>query len=175
MKFFFEKKINSGVKEVLYLGGENELKGWNIIKKLMNTDIKLNYHIAGYVNEENKVIGDNIKYYQVVDNVDFLYEMADVIVLPSTYPHQLMPIFEAGIYKVPVITSDFPLAHEHIKNNFNGILVPPNNVDAIIQAILTLDNNYDKKIFMIENNFLTSQCHTYQSVKNRLLEMFNKL
>ncbi len=163
------KRSNKTIKNILYLGGDSDLKGWQTIKKLIENHPEYNYHVAGKVSENNIINAEHVNYYQMVNHVESLYHIADVILLPSTSPHQLMPIFEAGLYQVPVITTDFEIIHEHISNNFNGILVPLNDVSGIVKALVELNDDYDLKKYIIENNYKKSISHSYKNVRKRFL------
>lgn len=158
-----EKKFN-----VLFLGGTSELKGWSTVKECISNfqNSNINFIIAGYSDEVKKIRNKAVSYVGVVKNIEYLYRACDIVILPSTEPHQLMPLFEAGFLKVPVITSDYIQLKENIINYETGLTVPPNNSEELENAILNLYNDSSLREKLVLNNFNMSFKHEYSNVKD---------
>jgi len=108
--------------------------------------------IVGIFEPEKKdAIGINIiKEYGIEKNVLFLgerkdieelYPVMDVFVLPSHREGLGNTILEASAMKKPVIASDIRGCRESVEDKKTGILVPPKNPERIAEAILYLLKN----------------------------------
>lgn len=67
---------------------------------------------------------------------EMLMAAADVIVIPSTQPHFGMPAAEAGAMAKPVVASQIGALEEAVVENETGLLVPPNDPEALADAII---------------------------------------
>lgn len=67
---------------------------------------------------------------------DQLFRLADVSVFPSLYEPFGIVALEAMAARCPVIVSDVGGLGEVVDDGYTGIKVPPNNADALAQAIL---------------------------------------
>jgi glycosyltransferase involved in cell wall biosynthesis len=67
-----------------------------------------------------------------------LRKESDVYVLNSTYeglPHTVLTSFAAGI---PVVATDIPGTNEAVHHEIDGLLVPPNDPEALARALLRI-------------------------------------
>lgn len=91
----------------------------------------------------------HIQYLGEVNDVRDIVANADVVVLPSYYregiPNSLMEAMAIGR---PIITTDMPGCRETIVNNTNGILIPPKNSKALIDAMRLLIEQPELRIEM---------------------------
>ena len=65
----------------------------------------------------------------------FFYKEANIIVFPSTKPHQARPIYEAGISNKPIIISDFNETKEFAINEYNVFTFKNGNNKSLLQTI----------------------------------------
>jgi glycosyltransferase involved in cell wall biosynthesis len=79
-----------------------------------------------------KVVRDNIREY---------YEMADIFVLPSLSENLPNVLVECLAMGIPAIASDIAGIPELIKHNLTGLLVKPNDVKELAEAIKLLIEN----------------------------------
>jgi glycosyltransferase involved in cell wall biosynthesis len=71
---------------------------------------------------------------------------SDLFVLPSYYREGVPRVLlEAAAMELPMITADSPGCIEVITNNVNGLLIPPQNPEALAQAISRLARDYEKR------------------------------
>ncbi len=82
-----------------------------------------------------------------VENIKETYRAADVFVLPSYREGYPLSIQEAMSSGLPVIATDVPGCRECVTDYVNGILVPPHQIDPLIQAM---------EVFLIKPDFLKS-------------------
>jgi glycosyltransferase involved in cell wall biosynthesis len=148
---FQKNKIN-----VLFLGGESSLKGWQTVKeaiKILQNNTIIHFNIAGIVNENKKILQNNVSYLGLKNSTYELYEKSDILIFPSSKAHQARPIFEAGYHSLPVIVSDFKPNQEQVHQGINGILIKPNSAYELTRAIIFLSENEKLRNRMGKNNF----------------------
>jgi len=63
------------------------------------------------------------------------YAACDLLAFPSLQPHFARPVIEAGAMAKPVVASDIGGVAEAVENGKTGLLVPPNQPDALARAI----------------------------------------
>ncbi len=92
-------------------------------------------------NYSKKLKVDNqIIWIDFLDDVKKFYNYIDIFVLTSLYEGLGLVFLEAMICKKPIISSNTSAMKEVIKNNYNGILVKPNNPFLLSKAIFKLRN-----------------------------------
>jgi lipopolysaccharide/colanic/teichoic acid biosynthesis glycosyltransferase len=111
--------------------------------------------IAGAEEPEKKdgISRDVVKKYNIEENVIFLgergdieemYPLMDVFVLPSYREGFPRSILEAMAEKRPIIASDIRGCREEIDSGKNGVLVPTKNPERLAEAIMFILNNRDR-------------------------------
>ncbi len=89
------------------------------------------------------------------DDVDELYSLMDVFVLPSYREGLPISLLEAMAEKRAIVATDIRGCREEIENGKSGILVPIKNSEKLAKAIIFLFNNPDKAKEFGENARLT--------------------
>lgn len=77
-----------------------------------------------------------IRYFGKVRDVRAYIKQADVIVLPSYQEGMPRAILEAMAMGKPIITTNVAGCRDTVEHNQNGYLVPPRQVDPLIEAML---------------------------------------
>lgn len=96
---------------------------------------------------------DYVNYIGPSDNVSDLLSISDVFVLPTYYREGLPRILlEAGALGLPLITTDMPGCKDVVKHNWNGLLVPTRDSEALADSIKKLINNPELRKSMGEKN-----------------------
>ena len=95
------------------------------------------------ITEYVKLIG-----YKDVDGIKKLLNDADIYIQPSFYENLANATIEAAAMELPVVSSDVGGQSEIVDHGITGILVPPNNIEAMAEAIETLINDPEKRIEM---------------------------
>ena len=82
------------------------------------------------------------------EDIKKVYEQIHVLAYPTNYGEGVpTTLVEAAASKRAVIASDWPGCREIIKDNENGILIPPKNAEALadsIQYLATHESEYDQ-------------------------------
>jgi len=72
-------------------------------------------------------------------DVPALLALSDVFAFPSFYREGIpRALLEAGAMGLPLVSTDMPGCREVIRDGWNGILVPPRDVDALTRALTKL-------------------------------------
>ncbi|MDF5730305.1 MAG: glycosyltransferase family 4 protein [Rhizonema sp. PD38] len=104
--------------------------------------------------------------------------LSDLFVLPSYYREGVPRVLlEAGAMELPLITTDMPGCKEVVRDGWNGLLVPPRDVEALATAILQLLKSQDERALMgnrsglhVRENFtLTQVADAYARIYHRVL------
>jgi len=97
------------------------------LKNIKNTIKKLRL-------ENNILITGPVPYHQIKDFLG----ICDIFVLPSIYEGLPLALLEAMAAGKPVIFTDLPYAKELITNGQDGLLVEPQDINSLAEAILQL-------------------------------------
>lgn len=178
------KKIN---KSVGFIGRISSEKGIEyLIGALCSMKIMTLYlvgpsHVQGESSYMKKIVKllkqSKIKYHFIPDPTEVeLYShisQMEMIVLPSVNKTEAFGMVqpEAMCRGTAVIATDLPGVRIPIKNSHMGLLVPPKNTQAIIEAISTIHNNLDtyaNKELTHRALFLFSPTKTYEIIYNTL-------
>lgn len=147
---------------VLFVGGFIKRKGPDKVACAINnlSDKEIKAIFIGKPMGADSVVPDcqGIKFIGTVDHSDLpdYYNAADVFVLPTLKEGCCNAIVEALACGLPVISSNRPF-NEDILNSNNSILVNPDNVIEIEDAIRYLKTNNNKRLQLqnyIKQNFL---------------------
>jgi glycosyltransferase involved in cell wall biosynthesis len=110
------------------------------------------------------------------DDMAACFASADVLVFPSTSPHQARPVFEAGLFGVPVIMSDFAETAELVTAGVNGLTFPAGDSDALAACIQQLYNDGDARTELgVANHDMSLRDHAFATEKARLLDFVSSL
>jgi glycosyltransferase involved in cell wall biosynthesis len=80
-----------------------------------------------------------------------LHQNSDLIICPYTSASQSGIVMTSFLFNKPIIASKVGAFEEVIENMKTGVLVPPSDVNALIEAILLLSNNKELYAEMVEN------------------------
>jgi glycosyltransferase involved in cell wall biosynthesis len=86
-----------------------------------------------------------IKWLGHTNDILSYYQKAFIVCMPSYYSEGVpKSLIEAASVGKPIITTDMPGCRSIVKNNYNGILVRPKNIEDIVRAVKFFINNPDK-------------------------------
>jgi glycosyltransferase involved in cell wall biosynthesis len=159
--FPIEKKphqILATARLTIWKGVEGIIKAVNIVRKTI-PDIQLIIAGDGPELENLKQLSKEL---DLQKNITFLGRISKqeteslrresiLYILNSTYeglPHTVLTSFYAGI---PVIATDIPGTNEAAIDNQTAVLVPPENPEALAEAIENLMKDPEKQKMLVEN------------------------
>ena len=93
---------------------------------------------------KNYNIGKNTMFLGERTDMDELYPLMDIFVLPSFREGFPRSVLEASATERPIIATDIRGCREAVENKKTGILVPVKNAEKIAEAIIFLLKNPDK-------------------------------
>jgi glycosyltransferase involved in cell wall biosynthesis len=102
-----------------------------------------------------------------------LYSMADVFAFPSFFEGFGIPPLEAMACGTPVITSNTSSLPEVAGDA--ALLVDPNDIPALAQAILTLLENEQLRSELVQKGYRQAQKYTWDMSARRMLQVYQKL
>lgn len=158
-KYTFRENNNTGKLKFLFVARLIEEKGIGLYiaaaEVLKNKYPNTEFHVIGIPESSPSAIEieklqqlhdkNIIVYHGPQDNVpEHLYN-SDVFVLPTYYregvPRSILEALSVGL---PIITTNTPGCKETVKNNSNGFLIPPQNLETLIDAMEFFLKNKDK-------------------------------
>lgn len=181
--------INKTTFNILFLGTITENKGiWDILNMIKDHQSEILNQIQFFIGGNGEVdkLLDFIKINnlnKIVKYVGYLDEKtktlaflnSDLYIQPSYKEGLGMAIIEAMSYKLPVIASNTGGIPEIVKNNYNGFLIKPGDMEDLFKKInLIKDNNELKNKFKI-NSFKLSKSYFEDNVKNELFKLYKSL
>ena len=173
-KIHHKKYANQDEKIVSYIGRLVPEKGVNIllgaVKSILKELPKTKFIIAGEgwhrrelqrISEELE-IDDKVYFTGYLPEEDFLafFNVSDVLVIPSTYEPFGIVALEGMATKTPIIVSDVGGLSEIVDHRWTGIKVPPDNSDALAEALIDLVSD-DKLRKTIVKNAMEKLKHVY--------------
>jgi len=151
-RFKEENQIRPNQQVILYVGRFHTDKGYDIVIKsfdiissrrndlvlIMNGKFKNNMKLVKSINNKDALI-----FIEPQLSINYLYQVADVVVLPSrsdSFPYVML---EAGVHKKPFIGGNTGGIAEFIEDGKNGLLVDPESPEQLAEKISFLLNNPD--------------------------------
>ena len=90
------------------------------------------------------------------------YRSSHVLVVPTLFDSFGRVITEALSFGLPVITTSSAGAADYIVEGENGFVIPPSNIDAIMEKISFFLDNPDKVELLGKNGSLTASAFTWE-------------
>ncbi len=150
--------IEGGGNLSLVIVGRFGWKYHRVLGQIEELGLKENIHFTGYVS---------------VQDLPMVYNLADVFVYPSTYEGFGLPPLEAMACGTPVITSAVSSMPEHVGDA--GILVPPEDVQALAQAMDDVLTNESLKNRLARRGPRQASQFTWDRTARETLQVYQKL
>lgn len=121
--------------------------------KLAESNTKVELHIYGAIDNDNPRaisnstlekwnLRDNVSWKGHITDVREVWKLADFIVVPSRGGEGLpRSLLEAAACGRPLIVTDVPGCRDFVRENVEGYIVPPEDSQAIANAMMKLTNN----------------------------------
>ncbi len=160
-----KKYANENEQIVGYIGRLVPEKGVNVllgaVTKVLKKKPNTKFVVAGegwHRSELERIskellIEDKVLFTGYLPEKDFLpyFNVADILVVPSTYEPFGIVALEGMATKTPIIVSDVGGLSEIVDHKWTGYKVPPDNSDAMADAIIELLENKDLRERIISN------------------------
>jgi len=142
------------------------------IRLLLKKDIKyVVYKIYQKDNLKEKVI-----FKERTKNPEVYYKACDLVVFPSTKPHQSRPIYEAGISKIPILITDFIETSEFAKNGITAITFKNKDYIELANKINKIILGEIDTTEIVKQNYLQSiKNHDFATLKNDLERILDNM
>lgn len=121
------KELNEYKIKVIIAGTGKEEK--DIKNRVEELGINKYFEFTGWVNNKQK---------------EDLFKKSQIFVLPSYNEGLPVAILEAMSYGLPVISTNVGSIEDAIKNNYNGIIINPGNINQLKESIIYLVRNKEK-------------------------------
>ncbi len=148
------KKIPKDMHLIILGSGPEENKVREIAKSYSNV------HFLGYQSKEKTIA---------------LIRGSEILIQPSLMEGISSTILEAMACKTAVIASDVGGNKEILQNNVSGILIDPHKSELIIEEIITLLGNKEKKKKLIDEAFETVKKYDWKNVGKLYLDIYESL
>lgn len=112
-----------------------------IIRRSLSTLGRGTYHQQAVALINNENLSRHLHIVPKTPNPINLYAACDLLVFPATTPHFSRPVIEAAAMGKPSVAFALPGAGETIIDGETGLLVEPNNVQGLAEAIDYLFSN----------------------------------
>ena len=173
-------------KYILYVGSSVKRKNvdkiimaFNKLKRVGHKNLKLllitslsdeiKKLIAKYKLNEEIYIRSNVEDWELV----YFYNIASVFVFPSLYEGFGFPPLEAMACGCPVICSNISSLPEVVGNA--TLMINPNNIDDLVQAIITVLNNDDIRKTLIKKGFDQVKKFSWEKTAQEVLKVYEKI
>ncbi len=179
-----QRKDKRYEKQIIFAGRLSKEKGildvLEMSKKLPN-DIHL--LVLGSGPEEKKVKDifenkTNLHFlgYQTKEKTIELIRGSDILIQPSIFEGGLSSTLLESMYcKTPIIASNIDINKEMLRHMETAFLVKPQSPDEILNGILELLSNTQKRITLIENAYKVASNHDWTMVGKMYLDLYSKL
>lgn len=166
-KIVFVSKIREGKGVLLLVDAISRVK-----EKLKNIDIILDFYgiiDSGFNSQFVKKIEENsFSFYKGVcepDQVQQTISKYDLFVLPTFFPEGVPgAVIEAMFTGIPIVISDYTAAQEMITNGVDGIVIPQNSIEPLVDAIVKIVLDCEFRFTVSRNILLKSKEYDYDSL-----------
>ena len=154
-----------------------------------NEKLNLELHIVGWEDSENKPFEKYLKNYaeklnlkskiifhglkSVGDELNAMYRMADIYVLPSHHEGFPRTIWEAMANSLPVISTTVGSIPKYVKNYEEAILVPPKDSKSLFKAIKSIISNNSLRLKLVKNSLNLVSNHTLEIQTKKIIEIIS--
>lgn len=125
--------------------------------------IGYNYKIFKFIKRKN--LSSRIILLGSQSNMSKFFNQSDVVVFPSTSPHQARPLYEAGAAKKPILITKSENIKEFFINGQNGYWFNNKDYKTLAKQILILSTDSKLRYKLGENNYsLTLKNHDFRTL-----------
>lgn len=149
----------------LYVGRPERRKGFDLILKGYEkcfsdrTDVHLLIVGASDIDVRRvlKYSASGIRAMGYMSNLDEIYKISDIVILPSFHEGFGYALLEGAARGCCLIASKIPGPDEIVKEGENGFLVPPGDINALVNIMKWSDLNREVLAIMGEKSYLIAR------------------
>ena len=154
-----EERVSSlNEKRIISVGRLEEQKGYDLLLRVSVSifkqfpDWKLYIYGAGRLEKELIKLRDelglrnNVNFKGLTNNIREEYLNSSLYVLPSRFEGFGIVLVEAAFCGLPIIAFDCPTGPRDILKNGGGILLPPNNLELLENAVIALLGDKEERL-----------------------------
>lgn len=155
-------KANNKLKDVKFIIAGSGKEEKNLKKQAKFLNIEEYIEFVGWIDSTKK---------------DELFKSSQCMILPSYNEGLPMSILEAMSYGLPIIATNVGDIDSVVKDNKNGLLIKPGNVDALSNAILEILklNEYEWKEYSNNSKVLMQKNFSIENYFVRVLEIYKEV
>ena len=159
-KFKDIPNVSKKEKQIIYIGRDSHEKGIDILRKI---EKEIDAKIVYCTNVEWKEAMTRLK-------------ESSILVIPSRMESIPQVIKEAFFLKIPVIATNVGGIPELITHEVNGVLIPPENTEELIQAInrLLTDKEFSNKLAENGHEYVMNNL-TWEVLLPKYIEFYENL
>ena len=152
-----------------------------------NEIIKYRFVLVGNIDIENPnhvpeeivrawVANGLIEWWGFSNNIIDIYNIADIIILPSYREGLSTTLIEAAACGLPIVTTDIPGCRDVVIDGYNGYLIPPYNPKAIAKALerLIVDGNLRSE-FGKNSRMIAKEKFSKEKIINEIIDIYLKI
>ncbi|MCD4795892.1 MAG: glycosyltransferase family 4 protein [Candidatus Cloacimonetes bacterium] len=99
-------------------------------------------------------LSENVHFKGKTENIDVVYKQSDITILPHlTQESNILIALESMAYKNSVVIPNQFGAAEIIEHNIDGLLFEPDNPESLYEQLISIHDNYEKRIEIGENAY----------------------
>ena len=126
------------------------------------------------LSEELK-INKKIIWVKYTENIAEFIKSSHIFCLPSFYEGFGLVLLEAMILNKPIVASNASTIPEIIKNNYNGLLIDPNNICSLVHAFRKLTNKKMSRKFIINGKKILNKKFNISNMLNKNMQIYNSI
>lgn len=170
LRAFVESLKTTHDQNLLIVGAKNKSENPSIDEGFINNQLEM-LETNG-ANERVHFLGLQ----QDRERLAEIYRVADVFVLPSRNEGLPSVLLEAMASGLAIITSKLPVLEKVIQSNENGIFIPVDDTNALINAINTLYNNpVHAKTLGVSARKYVEEKHSYLAWQSEIFKLYQSL
>jgi glycosyltransferase involved in cell wall biosynthesis len=154
------KVLQSCPTATFLFAGQNPARAEDLLAICRENGSAAHLALLGKVSEEDKVR---------------LMRQSDCLVYPTRYESFGLPPLEAMAASCPVIASDLPVVNEMIQHGQNGVLVEPENPDALADGIVRVLTDPALRTRLVEGGRRTLARYDEQLIISEIEQLYQLL
>ena len=174
-----EHLINISVETAVFTGRVSKAKGCLEIYECAKSNPQITFYLAGLIDEEIEEqlrLLNNIKLLGPLKHEEIikLLDKADVFIFPTYSEGFSISLLEAMARGVPCITTDVGANMDMIENK-GGIIIEPQNADAVIRVLKEINNPNLRRKMSVWNLNKVADSYTEDMMFQKYISIYSSV